>query len=544
MQLLISGILFFFSSGFVIIVDYFATSSRSFQKALVLPILFLIFALYRLPKILKNGFLNYEKLLFLFWGNVFIQMLILSTGGLQSPFFILFHLSLIGLSLLFSFSTGLMFFVCSMIVIVIDNAFHQTIITVFLENPGSILLEAISFIVILPVAFIVSYKYHGRDWLFSLLRAKVTTDETILEHLNELIIVTDLNLRIISVNNAAEQIFMQSRSELLYEPLLNVLILKDEKGKLVTKETFFHEETISPLKTDDTVFTLFQSGKQQKEVTVQIQPITDEEEHTNQISFIISYVQKNLSLQTESAYIIGEKARVRYEALMENLKNTLQGKQTADLLEKTMLIEKIENDIYHLHILQDQKAKTEASFIDLAKLCRKITLLEKDFAKTFNVSIDFTLRNFGMKDITPYLAGNFTISPEEFTGPFFTVSCDVKKVELIVKKLLDLCILLASTEKNPQISVSIEKGGKDEAIIYITSNCPFISEENKSDLFSPYYRNLYKQTNLHLGSGLEGYLIKTACEMINITLTTKIQNNASANILFTLPVKKNFTPAV
>src|SRR6266446_3784869 len=103
MQFVLTSVIFFFSSVFVILVDLLAISPRSFQKALVLPIIFLIIALYRLPRIIKNESLSYEKWLFIFWGNIFVQMLILSTGVLQSPFLILLHLSLIGLSLLFSF---------------------------------------------------------------------------------------------------------------------------------------------------------------------------------------------------------------------------------------------------------------------------------------------------------------------------------------------------------------------------------------------------------------------------------------------------------
>src|SRR5437868_671215 len=117
MQFLFSSVIFFLSSFYVIFVDYFAISSRSFQKALVLPIIFLIIALYRLPKVIKNESLNYEKWLFLFWGNIFVQMLIISTGGLQSPFLILLHLSLIGLSLLFSFSLAFLVLIFSLIVI-------------------------------------------------------------------------------------------------------------------------------------------------------------------------------------------------------------------------------------------------------------------------------------------------------------------------------------------------------------------------------------------------------------------------------------------
>src|SRR5579862_9085518 len=106
MQVIITFIL---SSIYLIFVAYIADSAYSLQKALVLPIIFLAFTLYRLPKILKNEALNFEKYVFLFWINTVIQLLIISTGGLQSPFIILILLSMIGMSLFFSFSLAFFF---------------------------------------------------------------------------------------------------------------------------------------------------------------------------------------------------------------------------------------------------------------------------------------------------------------------------------------------------------------------------------------------------------------------------------------------------
>lgn len=540
MQFILTGMIFFLSSMYVSLVDYLAISSRSFQKALVLPVLFLIIALYRLPKIVKNESLSYEKWFYLFWGNIFIQMLILSTGGLQSPFIILLHLSLIGLSLLFTFSLGFLFLVFSLSIIITDSLFHQTLFTLFLNNPGSVLLEAISFVAIVPVAYIVSYKYHVKDWLFSLLRARVVTYEAILEHLDELIIVTDANLNILSVNDAVERTLMQSRSELLHKPLFMMFILKDSNGKVATKETFFPDGvTLRSHQVQNQIFTLVRSPLPQKKVTVQVQPIKDLEAGINQISFVFNYVQ-NFPHTGNTVDALVENARAKYEAMNENMKHKLFEKDLNSLGVQMVLMGKIEHDIFNLHMLQEHKEDKKLLRIDLAELCRKVTLQEQDLAKVFGIKLDFTIRNFGMKDITPFLAGNFTVKAEEFTGPFFTASCDVQKMELIVEKLLDICILLALSEPNPEISVSIERRGKNELRIQIFGNCPRINQESVQDLFVAYYGKLNTQTNLHLGSGLEGYLVKTATEMDNIQLDTQYKKDTQSNIMFTLLIKKNF----
>ncbi len=539
MLVFFTSIIFILSSAYVIFVDYTAISIQSFQKALVLPTIFLILISYRLPKIVKTEGLSFEKWLFVFWGNVVIQMLVISTGGLQSPFLILLHFSMIGLSLLFNFSFAFLFLIFTMLVIAIDGlVLHQTIRTLFLDNPGSVILEATSLFAIVPIAYIISYKYHIKDWLFTKLRERVVADEAILENLSELIIITDRDLNILSVNDAVERTLMQSRSELLNKQLFNALLLKDKNGKIVTKETFSSNGNISHRQNiASSTFTLFNAAITQKQVAVQMQPIHDIEAKINQISVIISFIQNPTSSQPTT--IIEEKARVKYEALIENLQKSLYERKESELWRKTILLKKIEEDIYTQHMLQEHGSKTETLRIDLAKLCKKVTLLEKDFAKTFGIKINFSLRNFGMKDIAPFLAGNFTASPEELTGPFFTVACDVKKMELIIKKLLDLCVFIASNKKGSEISITIERSGKDIVIIQITTTCARIKQENIADLFVPYYGNIYKNTNLYLGSGLEGYLIKKSSNMINIPIDTEYNEDLS-RLTFTVTIKKNF----
>src|SRR5579859_1905452 len=215
MQFIITILTFILSSLYVLFLDYIASSTRSLQKALILPIVILLFALYRIPKISWKDFLNnHEKWIFLFWGTALVQMLVLATGGLHSPFLILIHLFMIGLCFIFSFWAALFFLVTSFIVIFLDIAFHQNIVSVFLDDPSTLILQVVSLISIIPIAYVVSQKYHVKDWLSSVLRKKVLTDETILESLHELIIVTDSNLRILSVNDAVERTLRQSRSEL------------------------------------------------------------------------------------------------------------------------------------------------------------------------------------------------------------------------------------------------------------------------------------------------------------------------------------------
>lgn len=519
MQLILSIITFTLSSVYVVFLDHISASTRSLEKALILPIAILLFAIFRISRISWKDFTNNnEKWIFLFWGAALVQMLVLATGGLNSPFLILIHLFMIGLCFVFSFPSALIFLCTSFIVIFIDISFRQSITSLFLENPSSIVLQLVSLISIIPIAYIISQKYHVKDWLASVLRKKVMADEVILESLHELIIVTDANFRILSVNDAVERTLRQSRSELLYTPIFDALLLKDNKGNLVTKETFFPKGDIAeePIAIPDT-FTIFKSALPQRDVTIQVETIKDSETNINQVSFILSTLEKTAPvIATTNAMI--ERARVTYEAMSEDIKKKLAQSQPGEVQIQMILLDKVESDIYNTLLRKGGVIKNVVSRIDIAKLCKNVVVLEQDFAKGFHVDVNFHLANFDQHDIAPLTVQNFQVTPEQLTGPFFTVECDVKNVELVIKKLVDMSVLLASTEANPQVTVNVERGENDVIIVRINASCPIIKKEEQTDMFVPYYGALADKTNLHVGSGLEGYLVQTIHEVIGMPL--------------------------
>lgn len=519
MQIILSFITFTLASIYVLFLDHISASTRSLEKALILPIVILLIAIFRISRISWKDFItNNEKWIFLFWGAALVQMLVLATGGLNSPFLILIHLFMIGLCFIFTFPSALVFLVVSFAVIFVDISFHQSITSLFLENPSSIVLQVVSLISIIPIAYVISQKYHVKDWLASVLRKKVLADEIILESLHELIIVTDSNFRILSVNDAVERTLLQSRSELLYTPIFNALLLKDKHGNLVTKETFFPKGDLSekPIAITDS-FTIFKSSLPQRDVTIQVETITDVETNINQVSFILSSVQQVAPVANTTNAMI-ERARVAYEAMSEDIKKKLSLSQPNEIQTQMILLDKIESDIYNTLLRKGGVIKNATSRIDIAKLCKHVVALEQDFANGFHVGIDFKLTNFDQEDIAPLTVKNFQVTPDELTGPFFTVACDVKNIELVIKKLLDMSVFLASTENNPHITVSIARTEKELITIKINGSCPVIKQEEQSNMFVPYYGVLAEKTNLRLGSGLEGFLVQTISDTLQLPL--------------------------
>ena len=92
------------------------------------------------------------------------------------------------------------------------------------------------------------------------------------------------------------------------------------------------------------------------------------------------------------------------------------------------------------------------------------------------------------------------------------------KLEEVLKKAVDLFLLLASEKSGTKVQLAVIKQG-DKAII-ISLSCPYppLDPRQQPELFTQYYGSLQTTTNLKLGSGLEGFIIKSVTSQLNIPL--------------------------
>lgn len=366
---------------------------------------------------------------------------------------------------------------------------------------------------------------------------KVKTDQAILERLSELIIITDGELNILSVNDAVERALRKSRSELINQPLFTALLIKNKEGIILEKEYFMPDGKVFDITrgyAEDC--TLFNGVEQQKKLLLQAQPVENTEGVVTQISFILSYAHQPAT-DAQKLDISVERARAKYEAMMENMKNKLLSNAKIDRND-VILIENIEKDVYAVQVLQNKSAEMGASRIDAFQLSKQAVLLEQDFAQIFGVGVIFEKQNFGEAEIAPLTVKNYAVTPDQLTGPFFTVEYNVMKLGLLIKKMLDVLVLLSSTDGKAQVHLSIELTDKDEVMIKIYGTCPSLTQESLQELYTPYYGNLAIKTNLQAGSGLEGYLIKSLSESLGTPVDMRYEKQTDSVLSFTVKLAK------
>src|SRR5689334_12184188 len=137
MQTLIASLIVTISSCFILVLDYIAVSPRSLLKALAVPMGSLIILFYIYSKISNKPRLEtFEKFSILFWATISVQMTVVATGGLQSPFLILIHLFMIGISFIYDFLLATIFLLISFAVLIIDISLHQNLFEFVLNDPS------------------------------------------------------------------------------------------------------------------------------------------------------------------------------------------------------------------------------------------------------------------------------------------------------------------------------------------------------------------------------------------------------------------------
>ena len=269
------------------------------------------------------------------------------------------------------------------------------------------------------------------------------------------------------------------------------------------------------------------------QVSMRIRPITNLQGVAEQISIIVS----SAAQVTQGAQKHLEEAVARHYAMIEELKRRLRATD-ADNFSTFVLVSKAEKDILTAKAIEEQSIAEKKVSVDVASLCKDAAALEGDFAHAFHVPVQFTLPNFDMNDIAPLVTPLFTIDPARFTGPFYTVFCEVNHLSIAIQKLLDIGVLLASGENDPLVHLRIEREGTSGLIVSITASAPSVALQHTADIFVMYYGALAGKTSLGQGSGLEGYLAKRITDALHVPLNI-FPDNEQNHITFQLRIDKN-----
>jgi PAS domain-containing protein len=479
---------------------------------------------------------KFYRVFTLLLSSLMAQMLVLSSGGFYSPFLILIHLFTVGVSFIFNTTVAMTFLTLSAGLLFAEIKLDPTISAIFAKDIWSAILYFISFLVIVPISFLVARSYHLKDSLSKILTEHIQMgklrEESILSGLNELVFVTDLNLQILYVNSQAERELGVSSNVVLKQNIFSVLALKDSAGNPATAQALSVDQALTD-KATRIVNDFYFYGKRRYKVTVQIKPIVDLSGKVIQVVFVIT--DAKLSNNTYQSHSNLDQAHHKYNAMFDDIRKTLLLNQSQELVAKIELLHKIEEDMLIATEIEDHPIKEASRLQDIALLCKQIVVTKRNFARSLKVPIIFYLPdNESESSFLSLVESNLTKSLIPISD--FVVPGDFKWLQVMIDKILDICLLLSMSEPKPEIKVSLKR---DQTSVYIEikANSNLINEQNQKELFIEQFGDLGNNSGLRFGSGLEGYIIKMIKEQLDLPLETKIHHNPQS-LAFNLTLSK------
>ena len=455
--------------------------------------------------------------------SLFVQLIVISSGGFYSPFLILLHLYTLGVSFLLQMTSAISFLVLSLIILFASTFLNQTLLTIFQQDPGSVAIYLVSFIVIIPLAQFLMSTYHLKDTISKLLTEHIEIGEKreqlILSGLEEMVIVTDMNLKILSFNEAVEKIF-KLPGGILESNFLEVIPLKDENGNPATFGSLSIDKVlkdrISHIVDGFTIETKFAS---EFKVSIQIRPVTNPAGEINQIAFVIT--DKSAGLEVHLDF---ERAQAQQKAVFGEMRESLNKTGLKNESISSLLLEKNEDDLFIAQELEDHPFRKLTAYQDLAEICQLTVAQKLPLSQALGVSLKLEIPK-GEAQEQAYLSLKQTMPSKSLPLSEFSVPSDQKWLKILIDKLTDVLILLVSGQTNANVTISLSKGDNQDVVFSVNSNPLNISDTEKEDLFKQYYGNLMSRTNLHKGSGLEGFIAKIISANLNLPLEVQIDSS-------------------
>lgn len=473
------------------------------------------------------------KIFLLFFSSLFINLLVISSGGFYSPFLILLYLYALGTSFLLNFSASSGFLIFALILLAADTLTDPFMLALFKNDPWSVVLYLAAFTTIIPLSYYLMRTYHLKDTVSRLLIRHLQMEQlrqkSILTGLSELVLVTNPDLKVISANEAVEKALQLSVAEIAQKPLLSLLPIKDQRGAPATRQSLSIDAALvnrsSYIINGLSIQTPFKTYS--GEVVVQVRPLIDPEGQINQIVFVITAAEHRSYQQHADL----DQAQQHYKILVRDLKQLVISQNTPKVRTELELLEKIEDDLLNALKIEDHPVREKQHLKDIALICQQIVVAKQSLAQTFNVDLKFTLPKEETAEAALLDLYQSNLAAENLPESSFAIMVNSKWLDLIIQKLLDMAILLSFGQKQPVVELTVDKTALTSINITITASYPGLTEQEKPELFQKYYGNLGRKTNLQLGSGLEGFIVQTITSQLHIPLSVKSFPNHLAFIL-------------
>lgn len=511
----------------------YLSHTYQFYQQLIPVLLIIDIAIASRIKSNDNPNLNLPKVLIIYTSSLLVQTIVISSGGFYSPLLILLHIFTLGAILLLGSSSPILFLVSSLGVLIFHISYDKNLYQFFQNDPWSVAIYALSIVIVIPLALYLSHsnsvKTKFNNFLKDYIEMSEKRQKSILTALSNMVIITDKNLNVASINIAVERLLRTSIHQVQGKPISEILTLKDAQGVRIIFDNLPIKEALHD-KATHIVEGYYLETKIEalaKPITLQIRPLTDPSNEVTQIVFVLTDPLVKVGFNTHPSVADTVKKR---DALLKLLTNSSTPLSESSAQQVIMLITHLEEDILTVQEMEDHPLQEVIGFVDLVTIAKQTIALKSYFYLSIGNVPEVTFEdpdksesaflNLHMEDL-----GQINLSK-------YTAAVDSYLLKLLLEKIFDLSVILSSTSK-VQVGFSIVP---DNVKIDITFPSLSLAEKDLPNLFTKNYPGI-KLASLQKSSGLEGYIISKISRALSLPIETHL-NPYKKTITITLVVKK------
>lgn len=499
--------------------------------------------LLRLPKLTNKLLLTHKlvQVVLVFTIINFLVLLVLITGGFFSPFSIVIHITTLALAFLWTFSGALTFLISSLLVMAYHlYSLYQSGVFTSIDIP-LLSVYLISLLAIVPFSWVVASRYHLKgqlaDYLYHQLWTTTTQGNVILDSIEEGVITLDKRLQVVRINQIAQKITGYSEDQIRGRPFFSVFSFKNKEGKLIPPENF-PLANIMKLQagfSEKNLFLNIASGSYVR-VDFKFSSIIGVNGQAEGLLFIF----RDLTSQEKSAEahsILGKDFFHLFD-LISQADQKASRLAMGEMQEDTGKINRAANNLMLLHEISTGYISALVDFVDVGQMLGEIAQEVGPLAARYSVEIKY----LPLQNVPTYPMGEtqfekvFPTQTVAYPSQFSLITSRTILYEAF-KKLIELGILLASSQKQRYILLDISKDQDAKVRINIYVSCLDFPWYLADELFQPFFGKIKNNTLLARADGLEGYLAKALVKRINGQVIVSRQESSKYGSMLVITAK-------
>lgn len=521
--------LFLISSAISFGLIYLRLSTVFSQQIISVVLLFSVILLGKFNNVKKTS-TPWQTGVAVLLSSFLVQMLVISSGGLYSPLLIVVHIYTLGAIFLLNSKTPVLYLIFTLAVLGAQLKYDPILVATFANDPWTAVIYGLSFLIIIPLALYLSHNYFIKDAFTKILKNYIKMQEqkedSILTALNDLVVVTDQTLSIVSINISVEKYLQTDKQDILGKKLFDIFTFKDMSGNTGNSSTLSIEVALQDKASRFVEGFMLEtkSNIKPKPVLIQVRPLADAQGIVSQIVFVMS---EPVAKREEHSHESLNEAIKRKNTLLDSFSAITPTTPYESIKAKIGLITHIEEDIFLSQELEDHTLSEKPSLSDLVLLSGKMLEQNKPLSEFLAVKTTISYYDPDSTEAAFVKLHGSRTSELDISPSIYSLPIEKRFVGIIISKMIQIGLLTASSTPYKLISLDASQDNAKKIYLKVLMPNPGLTEGELPDIFVLNNPVTGQKNHLAFGSGMEGFLFKKLCTILNIPFQIQLAENGA-----------------